>query len=73
MLTAISRYGARVFPDTNGVVARAKARGEFIRGPQISGAFAAGREGRSSRAYGRMAFCLSKRSTCRLDRDHLSY
>src|SRR5947199_2746604 len=36
MLTAISRYGARVLPDTEAIVARAKERGEFIQGPQIA-------------------------------------
>src|SRR5207302_5700605 len=61
MLTAISRYGARVLPDTEEIVARTKARGEFIQGPQISEferAFE--RRGGSGRAvaasYGRMAF-----------------
>ena len=33
MLTAISRYGARVLPDTEQIVAGCKARGEFIQGP----------------------------------------
>ena len=36
MLTAISRYGARVLPDTEEIVAGCKARGEFIQGPQIA-------------------------------------
>src|SRR5438876_7768877 len=61
MLTAISRYGARVLPDTEEIVARARARGEFIQGPQISEferAFE--RRAGSGRAvaasYGRMAF-----------------
>src|SRR5579872_587245 len=35
MLTAISRYGARVAPNTEEIVAGCKARGEFIRGPHI--------------------------------------
>jgi dTDP-4-amino-4,6-dideoxygalactose transaminase len=61
MLTAISRYGARVLPDTEAIVARTKARGEFIQGPQIADferAFE--RRAGSGRAiaasYGRMAF-----------------
>ena len=36
MLTAISRYGARVLPKTEEIVAGCKARGEFIQGPQIA-------------------------------------
>ena len=36
MLTAISRYGARVLPNTNEIVAGCKARGEFIQGPDIA-------------------------------------
>lgn len=61
MLTAISRYGARVFPGTDQLVARVKARGEFIRGPQIAEfeeAFArrAGGGTAITAAYGRMAF-----------------
>ena len=36
MLTAISRYGARVLPNTEQLVAECKARGEFIQGPQIA-------------------------------------
>ena len=36
MLTAISRYGARVLPNTEELVAGCKARGEFIQGPQIA-------------------------------------
>jgi perosamine synthetase len=61
MLTAISRYGARVFDSTNQLVARCKARGEFIKGPQIAEfeeAFArrAGGGTAVSASYGRMAF-----------------
>jgi perosamine synthetase len=61
MLTAISRYGARVLPETEDLIARAKARGEFIRGPQITqfeDAFAkrAGRGHAIAASYGRMAF-----------------
>ena len=36
MLSAISRYGARVLPETEDIVAGCKARGELIQGPQIS-------------------------------------
>src|SRR5258707_28138 len=36
MRAAISRYGARVFPETEDIVAGCKARGEFIQGPQIA-------------------------------------
>src|SRR2546421_12696065 len=61
MLTAISRYGARVLPDTEEIVARTKARGEFIQGPQISEferAFErlAGSGRAVAASYGRMAF-----------------
>src|SRR6266404_7148511 len=63
MLTAISRYGARVLPNTEELVADCKARGEFIQGPQIAefeAAFAR-RHGLDptsaiTAAYGRMAF-----------------
>ena len=63
MLTAISRYGARVLPNTEELVAGCKARGEFIQGPQIAefeAAFAR-RHGLDpasaiTAAYGRMAF-----------------
>jgi perosamine synthetase len=63
MLTAISRYGARVLPNTEALVADCKARGEFIQGPQIAefeAAFAR-RHGLDpacaiTAAYGRMAF-----------------
>jgi dTDP-4-amino-4,6-dideoxygalactose transaminase len=62
-LTAISRYGARVLPNTEQLVAECKARGEFIQGPQIAefeAAFArrAGMEPTRAIAasYGRMAF-----------------
>src|SRR5258708_36368499 len=62
MLTAISRYGARVLPNTEELVEDCKARGEFIQGPQIAefeAAFA-GRHGLDppsaiAAAYGRMA------------------
>src|SRR5262245_18736911 len=63
MLTAISRYGARVLPNTEEIVAGCKARGELIQGPQIAqfeAAFArrAGMEPPHaiSASFGRMAF-----------------
>jgi dTDP-4-amino-4,6-dideoxygalactose transaminase len=66
MLTAISRYGARVLPNTEQLVAACKARGDFdgfIRGPHIAefeAAFArrAGLDPPHAIAasYGRMAF-----------------
>jgi len=61
MLTAISRYGARVLPNTEELVAACTARGEFIQGPQIAefeDAFArrAGGGIAVTAAYGRMAF-----------------
>jgi perosamine synthetase len=63
MLTAISRYGARVLPDTEDIVAGCKARGEFIQGPQIAQFEAefARRAGMEpphavTASYGRMAF-----------------
>jgi dTDP-4-amino-4,6-dideoxygalactose transaminase len=63
MRAAISRYGARVFPETEDIIAACKARGEFIQGPQIAefeAAFAR-RHGVDpssaiTAAYGRMAF-----------------
>src|SRR5262245_18521664 len=63
MRAAISRYGARVLPNTEELVADCKARGEFIQGPQIAefeAAFAR-RHGLDppsaiAAAYGRMAF-----------------
>src|SRR5438128_11966474 len=63
MRAAISRYGARVLPNTEELVADCKARGEFIQGPQIAqfeAAFAR-RHGLDppcavTAAYGRMAF-----------------
>jgi perosamine synthetase len=36
VLTAISRYGARVLPDTEQRIADCKARGEFVEGPDIA-------------------------------------
>ena len=63
MLTAISRYGARVLENTEDIVAGCKDRGEFIQGPQIAqfeAAFAARHGCQPSQAittsYGRMAF-----------------
>lgn len=63
MLTAISRYGARVLPHTEQIVAGCKARGELIQGPQIAQfeASFARRAGLPpshaiAASYGRMAF-----------------
>jgi perosamine synthetase len=63
MLTAISRYGARVLPNTEEIVAGCKVRDELIQGPQIAefeAAFArrAGMEPPHAitASYGRMAF-----------------
>jgi len=63
MLTAISRYGARVLDNTEEIAAGCKARGEFIQGPQIAQFEAefARRHGMEPRhavtaSYGRMAF-----------------
>jgi dTDP-4-amino-4,6-dideoxygalactose transaminase len=61
MLTAISRYGARVLPNTEQIIAACKARGEFVQGPQIAEferAFErrAGHGTAIAAAYGRMAF-----------------
>jgi dTDP-4-amino-4,6-dideoxygalactose transaminase len=60
---AISRYGARVLPNTEQLLAACKARGEFIQGPQIAefeAAFARrhGLDPHSAitAAYGRIAF-----------------
>ncbi len=61
MLTAISRYGARVLPDTEELIARVKAAGQFIQGPHIA-EFEAAIERRHggghaiAASYGRMAF-----------------
>src|SRR4029450_11118575 len=63
MLTAISRYGARVLPNTEQLIAGCKARGQFIQGPEIArfeAAFAQRAGVAPSHAiaasYGRMAF-----------------
>ena len=61
MKAAISRYGARVFHETEDIVAGCKARGEFIQGPQIQEfeqalARYAGGGTAVTAAYGRMAF-----------------
>ena len=63
MRAAISRYGARVLPNTEEIAAACAARGEFIQGPQIQefeAAFAR-RHGLEpaaaiTAAYGRIAF-----------------
>src|SRR5215831_17652662 len=63
MLTAVSRYGARVAPDTEQIVAECKARDELIQGPHIAPfeATFARRAGVAptqaiAASYGRMAF-----------------
>jgi dTDP-4-amino-4,6-dideoxygalactose transaminase len=61
MKAAISRYGARVFHETEDIVAACKARGEFIQGPQIQQfeqalARYVGGGTAVTAAYGRMAF-----------------
>jgi len=61
MVTAISRYGTRVLPDTEQLIAACKRRGEYIQGPQIAEferAFEqrAGSGTAITAAYGRMAF-----------------
>ena len=61
MRAAISRYGARVFHETEDIVAGCKARGEFIQGPQIQEfehalAWYIGGGTAVTAAYGRMAF-----------------
>src|SRR5262249_26055459 len=63
MRAAISRYGARVFPETEDIVEACRQRGEFIQGPQIQEFEAefARRHGLDpgcavTAAYGRMAF-----------------
>ena len=61
MHSAISRYGARVLPDTEQIAHACKARGEYIQGPQIAEferAFErrAGAGTAITAAYGRIAF-----------------
>ena len=62
MLTAISRYGARVIPNTEEIIARCRARGELIQGPHLAEfeetfARRLGAPGPGvSASYGRMAF-----------------
>jgi dTDP-4-amino-4,6-dideoxygalactose transaminase len=61
MKAAISRYGARVFHETEDIVAGCKARGEFVQGPQIQQFEQAleryvGGGTAVTAAYGRMAF-----------------
>ncbi len=61
MSVAISRYGARVLPNTEQLIAACRARGEFVDGPQIA-EFERAFERRAgggvaiATAYGRMAF-----------------
>src|SRR5437867_611597 len=61
MLTAISRYGVRVLPNTQQIIADCRRRGQLVQGPHIAQfeelfarSFARGRA--ISASYGRMAF-----------------
>ncbi len=61
MLNAISRYGARVLPNTNQIAAECETRGELVQGPAIAEferAFAArlGKGRAVTASLGRMAF-----------------
>lgn len=62
MRMAISRYGARVLPETEQLIAGAQARGEFLDGPHIAqfetafGAWLGDGVHGVSCSYGRMAF-----------------
>ncbi|HVB37778.1 MAG TPA: aminotransferase class I/II-fold pyridoxal phosphate-dependent enzyme [Vicinamibacterales bacterium] len=61
MLSAISRYGARVLPNTEQIIAEQRRRGTLIQGPEIEAfeaAFAAraGSGHAIATSYGRMAF-----------------
>jgi dTDP-4-amino-4,6-dideoxygalactose transaminase len=61
MLTAISRYGARVLPNTQQLIAQCRRRGELVQGPAIAefeAAFSKRLDGHAaiSASYGRMAF-----------------
>jgi perosamine synthetase len=61
MLTAVSRYGARVVSNTEEIIADCRKRGELVRGPQIAefeAQFAArlGVPRAMSTSFGRMAF-----------------
>ena len=61
MLTAISRYGARVIPNTEQTIAALERQGRLIEGPEIAAfesAFARrlGVPAATSASYGRMAF-----------------
>ena len=63
MLTAISRYGARVLPETEDIAAGCKARGEFIQGLHVKPVRSLVRTARRrcaeeavAAAYGRTAF-----------------
>ena len=61
MLTAISRYGVRVLPNTEQIIAACRRRGELVQGPQIAEfeealARLLGGGRAISASYGRMAF-----------------
>ena len=61
MLTAVSRYGARVVSNTEEIIADCRKRGELVRGPRIAefeAKFAErlGVPRATSASFGRMAF-----------------
>jgi dTDP-4-amino-4,6-dideoxygalactose transaminase len=61
MLTGISRYGPRVHPTTQQIIAACRERGEFVKGPQVAAfeqAFAArlGARHAVAASFGRTAF-----------------
>ena len=61
MLTAVSRYGARVIPNTEQTIDALRAKGQLVRGPHLAAfehAFAArlGASDAITASYGRMAF-----------------
>ncbi|HEY3384801.1 MAG TPA: aminotransferase class I/II-fold pyridoxal phosphate-dependent enzyme [Vicinamibacterales bacterium] len=61
MLTAISRYGPRVHPTTEQIIAACRKRGEFTQGPQVAAfeevfARRIGAGHAIASSYGRMAF-----------------
>jgi dTDP-4-amino-4,6-dideoxygalactose transaminase len=61
VLTAVSRYGARVIPNTEQTIAALRAKGQLVRGPHLAaleGAFATrlGASHAIAASYGRMAF-----------------
>ena len=78
MRSAISRYGARVLPDTQQIAAACKARGEYIQGPQIAEferAFErrAGSGTAITAAYGRIAFYYMLITSATYQYGHISF